>query len=124
MGETRCRGIRGAITVESNTADHIVEATGRLLEAIIQENEIVPEDIASVIFTVTGDLNAEFPAVAARKMGWKFVPLICTTEINVPGSMARCVRVLLHINTQKSQKEIKHVYLGEAVSLREDLVTR
>lgn len=123
MGDTRCRGIRGAISVESNTADKIVEATGRLLEAIMRENEIGAEDIASALFTVTADLDAEFPAAAARKMGWRYVPLICATEINVPGRLARCVRVLLHVNTEKSQKEMKHIYLGEAVSLREDLLS-
>lgn len=123
MGDTRCRGIRGAISVESNTADKIVEATGRLLEAIMRENEIGAEDIASALFTVTADLDAEFPAAAARKMGWRYVPLICATEINVPGRLARCVRVLLHVNTKKSQKEMKHIYLGEAVSLREDLLS-
>lgn len=122
MDKTKCRGVRGAITVESNSADKIVEATGKLLDAIIRENKISPEDIASVFFTVTADLDAEFPAVAARNMGWRFVPLICATEINVPGRLARCVRVLLHVNTEKSQKEIKHIYLGEAVSLRKDLL--
>jgi chorismate mutase len=123
MGESRCRGIRGAISVQSNTADKIVEATGTLLEAIIIENEIDPEDIASAFFTVTADLNAEFPAVAAREMGWMYVPLVCATEINVPGRLARCIRVLLHVNTEKSQKKIKHIYLGEAASLREDLLS-
>jgi len=122
MSETRCRGIRGAISVQSNTADKIAEATGTLLEAIVIENEIDPEDIASVFFTVTADLNAEFPAVAARAMGWRYVPLICSTEINVPNCLARCIRVLLHVNTEKSQKEIKHIYLGEAAILREDLL--
>jgi len=123
MGDTKCRGIRGAITVQENTAEKIIEATGLLLETIIRENEISPDDIASVLFTVTADLNAEFPAVAARKMGWKFVPLICATEIPVPGWLARCIRVLLHVNTEKSQEEIKHIYLGEAAVLRTDLLT-
>ena len=124
MGVSRCRGIRGAISVQSNTADKIIEATGTLLEAIVIENEIDPEDIASAFFTVTEDLNAEFPAVAAREMGWMYVPLVCATEINVPGRLARCIRVLLHVNTEKNQKEIKHIYLGEAASLREDLLPR
>lgn len=121
MGETRCRGIRGAISVQENTADKIIEATRTLLETIIRENEVDPEDIASALFTVTADLNTEFPAVAARAIGWNYVPLVCATEIDVPGSLARCVRVLLHVNTQKSQKEIKHIYLGEAARLRKDL---
>jgi chorismate mutase len=123
MGETRCRGIRGAISVQSNTAERILESTRTLLETIVSENEINPDDIASVLFTTTADLNAAFPAAAAREMGWRYVPLICAAEIAVPGSLARCVRVLLHVNTQKSQKEIKHIYLGEAVQLRKDLIS-
>ena len=117
------RGIRGAVTVERNTAEEIVAATRELLEAIVGENNLQPEDVAGVFFTVTPDLNAEFPAVAARKMpGWKYVPLMCAQEINVPGSLPRCIRVLVFAHTARSQREIKHVYLREAARLREDLI--
>jgi len=122
MGNTVVRGIRGAITVERNTAEEIVAATRELLEVIIRENDLDPENIASAFFTVTADLDAEFPASAAREMGWKYVPLLCTTEINVPGRLDRCIRVLVHVNTEKTQRELRHIYLGKAVQLRVDLL--
>lgn len=116
------RGVRGAISVDENKAEAIYEATMELLEAIVNENQIKTEDIASIFFTVTTDLNADFPAHAARGLGWQFVPLICATEILVPGSMEKAIRVLMHVNTTKNQKEIKHIYLREAVKLRKDLL--
>lgn len=116
-----CRGIRGAVTVERNEAAEIAAATRELIEAITKANSLDPEDIASAIFTVTSDLDAEFPAAAMREMGWRYIPLMCANEINVPGSLGRCIRVLIHVNTAKSQKEIKHVYLKGAAFLREDL---
>lgn len=117
------RGIRGATTVESNDAEEILEATRELLQAIVEENGLATEDIASAIFTVTPDLNAEFPATAAREMlGWKYVPLLCATEINVPGRLGKCIRVLVHVHTDRSQQELKHVYLREATQLRTDLL--
>ncbi len=122
MSKTVLRGIRGAITVERNSAEEIVSATRELLQTIINENELDPEDIASAFFTVTADLNAEFPASAAREMGWKYVPLLCSTEIDVPGRLGRCIRVLVHVNTQKSQIDLKHIYLRDAARLREDLL--
>lgn len=122
MGNYVMRGIRGAITVERNLAEEIVSATRELLEAIIKENDLDPEDIASACFTVTADLNAEFPASAAREMGWKYVPLLCATEINVPGRLGKCIRVLVHVNTEKSQRELKHIYLRDAARLRVDLL--
>lgn len=121
MGEKCVRGIRGAITVEKNTPEAIVEATTRLLKAIVAANELRTEDIASIFFTTTPDLNADFPASAAREMGWSLVPLLCAREIDVPTSMPMLIRVLLHVNTTKSQQEIKHQYLGEAANLRPDL---
>ncbi len=121
MGCKVFRGIRGAITVERNEAAEIAAATRELIETIIKENSLDPEDIASAIFTVTSDLDAGFPATAVREMGWRYIPLLCANEINVPGSLGRCIRVLIHVNTEKSQKEIKHVYLKGAVVLREDL---
>ncbi|MBE3584598.1 chorismate mutase [Desulfofundulus thermocisternus] len=123
MGRTYVRGIRGAITVERNTPEDIIQATGELLQAIMAENNLDPEDIASAFFTVTDDLNAEFPATAARELlGWKYVPLLCAREIAVPGRLPMCIRVLVHVNTTRSQREIKHVYLREATRLRKDLL--
>lgn len=123
MGDNVLRGIRGAITVERNTSEEIKAASWELLEAVIKKNDIDPEDIASIFFTVTQDLDAVFPAMGVRDKGFKYVPLLCSIEINVPGSLARCIRILVHVNTRKSQKEIKHVYLRDAVRLREDLIS-
>ncbi|MBI1249449.1 chorismate mutase [bacterium] len=116
-----CRGVRGATTVSQNSRDEILEATRQLLALIIRQNGINSKDVASAIFTVTSDLDAEFPALAARQIGWMDVPLICTHEISVPGSLPLCVRILLHWNTEKSQDEIHHVYVRDAVRLRPDL---
>ena len=116
-----CRGIRGATTVENNDRESILAATTELLQLVIARNDLHPDDVASAIFTVTEDLNAEFPAVAARDLGWSEVALICMREIPVPGSLGKCIRVLLHVNTTRSAAEIQHVYLKEAVSLRPTL---
>lgn len=113
-----CRGIRGAITVEHNIREEILTATTELLQLLVERNDLHPEDIASVIFTVTEDLDAAFPALAARGMGWTEVALICTREIPVPGSLSKCIRVLLHVNTMRSAAEIQHAYLRGAVNLR------
>lgn len=115
------RGIRGAITVDENSAEQINTATQELLVAILKENSFSTEDIISVIFTVTPDLNAAFPASSARAIGWERVPLLCSTEIPVPGALPQCIRVLLHVATEKKQQEVHHVYLREAIQLREDL---
>ena len=114
------RGLRGATTVKQNKAAEVLEATKELLEKIQKENGLHTDDIVSVIFTVTDDLNAEFPAVAARGMGWNTVPLLCSREIPVPGSLPLCIRVLLQVNTSKTQKEMKPVYLRDAIKLRPD----
>jgi chorismate mutase len=114
----RVRGVRGATTATANTRVAICSATQELLRQLIAVNEISTEEIASAFFTVTGDLDAGYPALAAREMGWVFVPLLCALEIPVPGGLARCVRVLLHVNTEKTQEQIRHVYLREAVALR------
>jgi chorismate mutase len=114
----RCRGIRGATTVERNTAEDIFEATRELLAAIVDANEIDVEEVASAIFTTSSDLNATFPAVAARDFGWDSVALICTHEMGVPGALERVIRVLVHYNTDKSAREIRHVYLRRATQLR------
>ncbi|HET6881943.1 MAG TPA: chorismate mutase [Pirellulales bacterium] len=117
----RCRGVRGATTVDHNTRDELLKATRQLLALMIRQNGIEHEDVASAVFTTTADLNAEFPALAARQLGWLDVPLLCTHEISVPGSLARCVRILIHWNTSKTLEEIHHVYIRDAAKLRPDL---
>ena len=116
-----CRGVRGATTADSNSRDDILTATRQLLALMIHINEISPDDVSSAIFSTTVDLDAEFPALAARQLGWLDVPLICTHEIDVPGSLGLCVRILLHWNTDKRQDEVTHVYTREAIQLRPDL---
>ena len=116
-----CRGVRGATTVESNSRDEILAAARQLLALMIRRNDIHKEDVASATFSSTHDLNREFPALAARQMGWLEVPLLCTNEIDVPGALQRCIRVLVHWNTEKPQDEIDHVYVKDAVRLRPDL---
>ncbi len=115
-----CRGVRGATTAQANTSEAILEATRQLLALMIRRNGITQEEVASAIFTTTPDLNAEFPALAARQLGWTNVALMCGHELDVPGSLGRCVRILLHWNTDKSADEIHHVYARGAVNLRAD----
>ncbi len=115
------RGVRGATTVVSNTKEEIVEKTGELLKGLIENNNIDLEDVASVIFSATSDIDAEFPAVAARNMGWIYTPLFCTREIPVEGSMQGCIRVLMHVNSDKRQDEMVQLYLHDAQKLRPDL---
>jgi chorismate mutase len=114
----RSRGVRGATTATANTREAICSATQELLRRLIEANEIPMEEIASAFFTVTDDLDAEYPALAAREIGWVYVPLLCAREIAVPDGLARCIRVLLHVNTEKTQEQIRHVYLREAAILR------
>lgn len=121
MNEMPVRGVRGATTVDSNTSAEIVMKTRELLEALMARNGILVEDIAAAIFSVTDDVNAEFPAVAARKLGWIYTPLMCTREIPVPGGLSGCIRVLLLINTEIQQRELVHIYLYGAKKLRPDL---
>ena len=116
------RGLRGATVAAENTQSAILAATRELLQAILQANpSLQPADLASAIFTVTEDLNATYPALAARLEGWMEVPLLCGREIPVPGGLERCIRVLLHWNTPLPQNAIRHVYLRQAESLRPDL---
>jgi chorismate mutase len=118
------RGIRGAITVGDDTPELILEATQELLSMIMIENpSMKTADICSAIFSLTEDLISVFPAKAARQMGWNEVPLFCTKEIPVPNSLPKCIRVLIHWNTELSQKQIKHVYLREAIRLRPDIAS-
>ncbi len=118
---TVCRGIRGATTPMDNTAEAILEATRELLTQIVEANDgLTPEDIASVFFTTTPDLNAEYPALAARQLGWTDVALMCGQEMVVPGALRKCLRVLIHWNTTRRNDEIRHIYLRDAVNLRPD----
>tara|TARA_Y100000590_G_scaffold470161_1_gene662430 strand:- start:5859 stop:6236 length:378 start_codon:yes stop_codon:yes gene_type:complete len=120
MNSMICRGIRGATTVTTNSKEAIIEATTEMLNELVSENGFNQEDIAGVWFTTTPDLDAEFPAVAARvNLGWVGPALINGHEIAVPGSLPMCIRVLLLVNTQKAQNEIKFVYLRGAVGLRD-----
>jgi chorismate mutase len=112
--------VRGATTVEANERETILEATRELLGQMVADNEIDVEDVASVIFSTTPDLDAEFPALAARQMGWHDTALFCTHEMAVPGALPRCIRVLLHWNTPKSLTDIQHPYLRDAANLRPD----
>jgi chorismate mutase len=116
----RCRGIRGAITVEANEPEAIVRSTTELLTELMRANRLRAEDVASAFFTTTRDLNAEFPALAARSMGWNDIALLCGHEIDVPGSLPMCLRILLHVNTDKEQHEVAHVYMRGATVLRPD----
>jgi chorismate mutase len=116
-----CRGVRGATTVAVNDREEILTATRQLLALMIRLNGIESRDVASAVFSTTRDLDAEFPALAARQLGWIDVPLMCGHEISVPGSLPLCIRVLLHWNTEKEQSEIEHVYVREANRLRPDL---
>ncbi len=113
-----CRGIRGATTVERNEREDILAATTELLQLLIERNDLHVEDVASAIFTLTEDLNAEFPALAARALGWTETALMCMREIPVPGSLGNCIRILLHVNTTRSAAEMQHVYIHGAVNLR------
>jgi chorismate mutase len=113
------RGVRGATTADSNDATAILERTLELLGVLIEQNGILPEDVASAVFTVTEDMNAEFPALAVRSLpGWDAVPLLCAREIAVPGSLGHGIRALLHWNTEKPQREIRHAFLRGARQLR------
>ena len=118
----RCLGVRGATTVADNSRAAILAATSGLLTEIITVNRIALEDVASAIFTATPDLDAVYPAVAARELGWTQTPLLCMREMQVAGSLKRCIRVLIHWNTAQAPGEIQHVYLRGAQALRPDLV--
>ena len=113
------RGIRGATTVDGNSAQGIRQRTVELLEVLVVDNGLRPEDVASATFTVTDDLDAEFPALAIRSLpGWEEVPLLCTREIPVPGSLSGCIRILLLWNTERPQREVRHAFLRGAKVLR------
>ena len=115
------RGVRGATTIEANTVEAVLEATQELLSAMVEANDIDAEYVASAFFTTTPDVNAEFPAVAAREMGWEHVALLCGHEMSVPKALKMCLRILIHVNTDKPAKEIRHIYLRGATALRPDI---
>lgn len=115
------RALRGAIQVDADERDAILKGTTELITAVLERNEITSDDLISVVFTATPDLTAEFPAYAARLLGFTDVPLLCATEIAVPGSMPRVLRLLAHVETDKSRAELHHVYLRGAAALRRDL---
>lgn len=116
------RGVRGAITVEANHKAEILSATRELLEEIIAKNELSDfSEIVSAVFTTTPDLTSAFPAEAARELGMGLVPLLCASEINVPGALPLVIRILLHVNTSKKQAEMVHIYLRDAQKLRQDI---
>ena len=117
----QCRGVRGATTVDTDTREEVLAATRQLLALMIRQNGIEPADVCSAIFTTTPDVNAEFPALAARQLGWLDVALLCTHELSVPGSLPRCIRILVHWNTEKPASDIVHVYVKGAAVLRPDL---
>ncbi|MDY7041887.1 MAG: chorismate mutase [Chloroflexota bacterium] len=116
-----CRGIRGAVNVDANDTQSIIAATRELLEHIVTANDLSVDDVSSVVFTATPDLNAAYPARAAREMGWVHTPLLCMQEMAVTESLPRCIRVLVLWNTARSPDQIQHVYLGRARALRPDL---
>jgi chorismate mutase len=116
----RCLGVRGAITVEDNTAEAILDAAHELLAALIAANRIEPDDVGAVFFTTTRDLTAEYPAVAARQIGWNEVAILCSHEMDVPHGLSKCLRVLVMWNTTLAPRDIRHVYLRGAQSLRPD----
>ena len=115
------RGLRGATTVDEDTVAQVTERSQELMREIMALNELVEDDIVSVLFTATADVTSTFPATAVREIGFGAVPLLCAAEIAVPGSMPRCIRVLLHAHTTKTRDEIHHVYLHGAQGLRDDL---
>jgi chorismate mutase len=119
-----CRGIRGATLVAANAKEDILAATKELLQAIIESNQVKREAVACVFFTTTPDLNAEFPALAARQLGWTDVALMCAQEMNVPHSLSRCIRVLVLFNTEKKAEQITHVYIRGAEALRQVMESR
>ncbi len=113
-----CWGIRGATTAEDNSRDSILSATKELLQRIVDENDLDKSQVAAVWFTTTSDLNAEYPALAARQLGWMNAALLCAHEMAVPNGLPRCIRVLILVNTNKSPEDLKYVYLKEAQGLR------
>ncbi len=116
-----CRGLRGATTADANTREAIISATRELLTQIVAANQVEVDDVASAFFTTSPDLTAEYPAVAARQLGWHSVALMCSHEMAVPHGLPRCIRVLIHWNTDKPSTALRHIYIRDAIRLRPDL---
>lgn len=124
MSEWRLRAIRGAITVDEDTSDQVVAATKRLIEEMVSRNGLQKEDLVSMLFTCTSDLRSEFPAAGARQMGMSDVPMLCATELDIrdsPLAVARCIRIMMHVYTDRDYTSVRHVYLEGARHLRPDL---
>jgi len=121
MTSPKLRGLRGATVCGADTVDEVTSATRELLVALMERNELAHDDVVSVVFTTTRDLTSTFPATAARGVGFGDVPLLCASEIDVPGAMPRCIRVLMHVYSAKERQDLHHVYLRGAQSLRDDL---
>lgn len=121
MTSALIRGLRGATTCAADTPELIAEATQELLRAMMARNGLDHDDVVSVLFTTSPDLTSAFPATGARGVGFGDVPLLCASEINVPGAMPRCVRVLMHVYTSRAREDLRHVYLRGAQTLRDDL---
>ena len=115
------RAVRGAITCDHDTLEDVSEATQELLVAMMDRNELDHDDVISIIFTTSSDLTSAFPATCARGIGFGDIPLLCASEINVPGAMARCIRIMMHVYTTRARADVRHVYLRAAQSLRDDL---
>ena len=121
MSERRVRALRGATTVPADEPDHIVEATVTLIAEMMERNGVEHDDLVSLVFTTTPDLHSEFPALGARKAGISDIPLLCAQEIDVPGAVPLCIRVLMHLYTDRARDDLRHVYQGAARMLRTDL---
>jgi chorismate mutase len=121
MSELRVRAIRGATTVEHDTRDEVIERTKELVRAVVDRNDLAPEDLVSILFTATDDVRSAFPAEAAREAGFTHVPLMCARELDIENGIARCIRVMVHIYTARSPQELRHPYLHGARQLRTDL---
>lgn len=119
--DRRVRALRGATTVADDEAEEIVVATAELLETMLERNDVAHDDLVSMVFTTTSDVTAEFPAAAARRIGISDIPLLCAREIEVPGAVPRCIRVLVHLYTARDYSSLRHVYLRGARQLRTDL---
>ena len=121
MRSAQIRALRGATTCDTDTADEIQSATQELLRAMMDRNDLAHDDVISVFFTTTPDLTSAFPATGARGIGFGDIPLMCASEINVPGAMPRCIRILMHLYTTRTRDELRHAYLRNAQVLRDDL---
>lgn len=117
----RVRAIRGATTLERDDRDHLIDRTQELIHAIFDRNGLVEDDLVSIVFTATGDINSAYPAEAARESGFVHTPLLCARELEIDGGIERCVRVLVHAYTEQAKQELRHVYLHDARQLRTDL---